>query len=137
MGLKPIILDTNGYTAFKLGKPEAIELIQHVSQIGINSIVLGELLGGFALGNQRERNEQELNRFLASPRVITLEITSQTAAFYARVFLDLRQKGRPIPTNDMWIAASALQYDYAIFTYDQHFTYIDGLLTVSSLADIQ
>ena len=89
---------------------------------------MGELLSGFAAGKHQTDNQQELARFLASPRVVVLEITAKTAEYYAKVYLHLRGKGRPVPTNDMWIAASALEYDYAVFTYDRHFAEIDDLV---------
>ncbi len=134
--MRNIALDTNGYAAFKQGDPDAIAVIQHAPLIGVSSIVLGELLSGFAAGQRQIANQQELIRFLASPRVTLLEITAKTAEYYAKVYLNLRGKGRPIPTNDMWIAASALQYDYAVLTYDHHFTEVDGLVIVSNLADL-
>ena len=54
---------------------------------------------------------------------------SKTADFYAVVWMQLRRKGKPIPSNDLWIAATALQHGLAVFTYDQHFQDIDGLRT--------
>jgi len=112
-------------------------LLQQVPQIGISSIVLGELLAGFTWGQQQARNEQELQHFLASPRVTILNITAETPAYYATIYSQLRRQGRPIPTNDMWIAASALEYDYAIFTYDRHFSYIEDVIVVSSLTELE
>jgi len=131
--MKNILIDTNAYTAFKRGKTEAIDIIQRVYIIGINSIVLGELLAGFAGGNRTEQNRKELQEFLASPRVIVLPIDQQTADYYAQVYLGLKQRGKPIPTNDIWISASALQHDLAVFTYDKHFKYVENLTTGDSL----
>jgi len=54
-----------------------------------------------------------------------------------RVYYGLRKKGNPIPTNDMWIAATALQYNLALFSYDKHFQAIDGLKTGSGIADFK
>jgi tRNA(fMet)-specific endonuclease VapC len=56
-----------------------------------------------------------------------------TAEFYAQVFADLKQKGRPIPTNDLWLAASAMQYGLALATYDDHFNSISGLLLANRI----
>ncbi len=130
-----ILLDTNAYAAFKRGEPKAIDIMQHAHVIGINSIVLGELYCGFAAGKRNAENQQELKRFLDSPRVTLLPITENTAEYYAKVYLDLRRKGKPIPTNDMWVAASALQHGLAVFTYDHHFTAVDDLSIGASLAD--
>ena len=56
-----------------------------------------------------------------------LPVEDTTADYYALVYRELRKKGRPIPTNDLWIAATALQHGLALFSYDAHFTEIDGL----------
>ena len=133
--MKNILIDTNAYAAFKRGNAEAVEIIQRAPTIGINSIVIGELLAGFISGKHAVRNRQELKRFLDSPRVILLPITDDTANYYANIYLNLRSKGKPIPTNDMWIAASTLQHSFSLFTYDDHFMHIDGLLTGASLMD--
>jgi tRNA(fMet)-specific endonuclease VapC len=62
-----------------------------------------------------------------------LSVDDGTAEFHAQIFADLKQKGRPIPTNDLWLAASAMQYGLALATYDDHFTSISGLLLVNKL----
>lgn len=64
MAVRDVLLDTNAYVAFKQGTPEAVEVFTHVPRIGINSIVLGELLSGFAIGTRAEANRQELQQFL-------------------------------------------------------------------------
>ncbi|RNC67435.1 MAG: type II toxin-antitoxin system VapC family toxin [Desulfuromonadales bacterium] len=55
-------------------------------------------------------------------------LDEETAGFYAQVFSELKLKGRPIPSNDLWMAASALQHGLALATYDEHFNHISGLL---------
>ena len=135
MAVRHLLLDTNAYAALKLGTPEAIEIIRYVPSIGISSVVLGELLGGFAVGTQEAANRQELERFFVSGRVQVLVVDAETAQYYAMVYRDLRRKGHPIPTNDMWIAATALQHDLALYSYDNHFQTIDGLITGNQLSD--
>lgn len=135
MAVREILLDTNAYTAFKRNVPEAIEIIRHAPIIGINSIVLGELLGGFAVGTREATNKQELKRLLNSNRVRLISIDDDTAEYYAIVYRNLRQKGQLIPTNDMWIAASALQHSLAVFTYDHHFQIVKGLIMGNRLSD--
>lgn len=126
--MNAILLDTNAYVAFKQGQPDAVEIVQRATRLGISSTVLGELLAGFAVGAREAKNRAELQQFLASDRVHILIVDDGTAAHYATVYRNLRNKGRPIPTNDMWIAASALQHGYALFSYDGHFQTVDGLL---------
>ncbi len=127
--MRAVALDTNAYTAFKAGRPEAIEIIRAADIIGISAVVLGELLGGFAAGDREARNRGELRKFLSSPRVQIHTIGESTAGYYARIYASLRDKGRPIPTNDLWIAACALQYGVGLFSYDAHFSEIDALIS--------
>jgi predicted nucleic acid-binding protein len=131
----PILLDTNAYTAFKRNIFEAVEIVKNTSFIGLNSIILGELYGGFALVSKEERNRSELSQFLEISKINCFAIDSDTAEYYARVYSGLRKKGNPIPTNYMWIAATALQYNLALFSYDKHFRAVDGLITGNSIAN--
>ncbi len=133
--MRPILLDTNAYTAFMLGAAEVVEVVAHAEKLFINSIVLGELLGGFAAGTREPKNRAELARFLDSPRVEILPVTGQTADSYALIYVGLRRKCQPIPTNDLWIAASALEYGAALLTRDAHFLQIDGLRCGQRLED--
>jgi len=135
VAIREILLDTNAYSAFKRNSPDAIEIIRHALVIGINSIVVGELLAGFAVGKREALNRQELSQFLGSKRVKRLTADEGTAENYAIIYRNLRQKGQPIPTNDMWIAATALQHGFAVFTYDGHFQYVDGLIAGNRLLD--
>lgn len=129
MALIAVALDTNAYTAFKLGREEARTILRRADTIALSAVVAGELLAGFAAGAQEKRNRAEFTRFLASPRVQVHAISEVTADYYARVYAALRAKGRPIPTNDLWIAASALEHGQRLYSYDAHFTDIDGLIS--------
>ncbi len=133
--MRPILLDTNAYTAFMLGEAEVIEVVAYAERLYLNSVVLGELLGGFAAGTREPKNRAELARFLDSPRVEVLPITAQTADSYALVYASLRRRGQPIPTNDLWIAASALEHGAGLLTRDAHFAQIDSLRCGQRLDD--
>jgi tRNA(fMet)-specific endonuclease VapC len=122
-----ILIDTNAYTAFKRNLPEAVQVIQNAPKLGLPIIVVGELLAGFAAGQREQKNKQELEQFLASPRVTVLSIDKKTTEFYASIYASLRAKGQPIPTNDLWIAALALQHSASLFSFDAHFQNIIGL----------
>lgn len=126
--MKRIIIDTNFYAAFKRNAAEAANLLKRVEYIGINTVILGELLAGFRCGNRERENRLELEQFLDTARVDTIALDDETAEFYAQVFSELRQKGRPIPSNDLWLAASALQHGLALATYDDHFRHISSIL---------
>ncbi len=126
--MKRILVDTNAYTAFKRNDPAALEVIRSSEHIGVNTVVLGELFSGFKGGSREKRNLKELALFLDSQRVETFVIDEETAEFYAMIFWDLKRKGKPVPSNDMWIAASSMRHGLALFTFDDHFKNIDGLL---------
>lgn len=134
--MRPILLDTNAYVAFKKGDKNLAEIVQHAEILAISPIVLGELLGGFACGNKETKNRQELHEFLNSSRIRILTIGSDTATFYSQIYHSLRMKGKPIPSNDMWIAAQVLEEGCVLCTYDQHFQYIDGIVNGNHLADL-
>jgi predicted nucleic acid-binding protein len=124
--VRDVLLDTNAYVAFKRGMPEAVDVLTHVPRIGINSIVLGELLSGFAVGTREEANRQELQQFLASERVHQLVIDAETAGQYAVVYRERRRRGRPMPTQDMGIAARALQHGFAVCSDAGHCHEVPG-----------
>lgn len=133
--MRAILLDTNAYTAFMLGAAEVVNVVAHAESLLLNTIVLGELLGGFAAGTREAKNRAELARFLDSPRVDVLPVTADTADSYALIYVGLRRKGQPIPTNDVWIAASALEHGAGLLTRDAHFAHIDGLRCGQRLED--
>jgi predicted nucleic acid-binding protein len=126
--MKRILIDTNAYSAFKKNDVNAVNALKIVEYIGMNVVVMGELLSGFIGGSKEVNNRKELDHFLDSPRVNLIQLDEETAEFYARIYWDLKRKGRPVPTNDLWVAASAMRHGLALLTYDEHFNYIDGLM---------
>lgn len=125
--MKHLIIDTNIYVAFKRNDPRAVSLLQEAESINISVTALGELLAGFKGGTKEAQNRQELNLFLDTPRVQVLLIDETTADFFALVFNNLKLLGKPIPVNDIWIAASAMQHGKTLATLDAHFSHIAGL----------
>ena len=137
MAVDSIIIDTNAYALFKKGETFSVEIVNKAEQIILNPIVLGELFSGFALGNKEHKNKIELNQFLESEKVALVEIDYSTSEYFAEIFKELRNKRKPIPTNDMWIAATAKEYDLAIFSNDKHFTNLDNLIVISDPKDLK
>jgi tRNA(fMet)-specific endonuclease VapC len=133
--MRAIALDTNAYVAFKRGEGAAVEVCRCADHLLLSATVLGELLAGFACGAQEPRNREELSLFLASPRVEFCPSGIETADAYAQIFRDLRRKGRPIPSNDIWIAASCLEQGALLFSFDHHFEQVDGLRLIHSWAE--
>lgn len=133
--MRTISIDTHAYAAFKRGDAQIVEVLQHAPSIIMCTTVLGELLGGFAAGNREHSNRSELTQFLGTPRVKIAPSTTATADLYALVYAALRRKGQPIPSNDLWIAASCLEHGAALLTFDAHFQNIDGLRAGHRLSD--
>lgn len=116
-----VLLDTSAYSVFMRGQAAIKQALQQADEIYFSPIVLGELLAGFRRGRNREKNERELQAFLSSPRVRGVGLDDETAERYAVILEGLWKAGTPIPTNDIWIAASAMQYGLSILTTDAHY----------------
>lgn len=122
-----VALDTNAYSDFLRGDSSRVEIVRRADRIFLPLVVLAELRAGFAAGNREAENLETLRRFRASPRVSVLQPDEATTEHYARVFLQLRQQGSAIPTNDLWIAALAMQHGVALCSSDAHFRHVAGL----------
>jgi len=133
--VRRIAIDTNIYAAFKSNSGGIVELFRNCDYIGVDITVIAELFSGFALGGREKKNRAELEAFLNSPRVDMLGHTIETAEYYAVVVKQLKAQGRPILTNDIWIAASAMQHGLQLVSFDRHFEAIRGLLVLSK-ADV-
>ena len=125
-----ILLDSSAYSHLKRGEQRIAEIVRGSEEILLSTIVIGELLYGFRKGSRLERNLHELRGFLSSPYVTVMTVSFTTADRYARIAASLRAKGRPIPANDIWIAAHALEAGAELVSYDRHFEQIDGLALV-------
>ncbi len=125
-----LAVDSNRYTDFCAGDEKAVQIIRSAEEIHMPLIVLAELRAGFANGNRRAANESLLTRFLNAARTRVVVPDEQTTHFYADLYLSLRKQGRPIPTNDLWIAALVLQHDLVLFDRDAHFDQVPRLARV-------
>ncbi|MGH7195217.1 MAG: PIN domain-containing protein [Candidatus Saccharimonadales bacterium] len=126
-----IVVDSSAISAY--GRASDSRLAAWFSpkhQLLIPLIVVAELRAGFAAGNKRQANEGLLRRFLDAPNVDTLTINDKTTSIYAEIYLKLRKAGRPIGTNDMWIAAIAMEHNKKLLTLDRDFVHIPGLQVV-------
>jgi predicted nucleic acid-binding protein len=124
-----LILDTSVYSAFLKGSSEIRSSIQQADEIFLNPIILGELLAGFMIGKSEKRNRAILQEFLSSPRVKVVEIDEEISERYAAIISLLYKEGTPIPTNDVWIAASAMQHGLKVLTTDNHYLKIPHIIT--------
>ena len=126
--MSDFFFDTSAYSALLRGDERVRDALRSARTIRVNPVVLGELLAGFLRGRHRRKNEAELGRFLASPRVALVPIDGGTAERYALLVNSLRRRGKPIPSNDLWIAASAAQHGLRLLTLDAHFLAVDQVL---------
>ena len=123
-----ICIDTNIYSALKSGDPDIIELLENADEVYIPAIVLGELYAGFQMGHKLKYNIKDLKDFIEQPGVYIIDIDDPIAERYGILIKTLKKNGTPIPTNDVWIAATALEKGARIATYDAHFQAIPGLM---------
>jgi tRNA(fMet)-specific endonuclease VapC len=124
-----LILDTNALSAFADGEAGVGEVLRRQARVAIPVIVLGEFRYGIAQSRHRSAYEAWLQSQL--PHVDVLEVTEATAAVYAALRVALKRSGQPIPANDAWIGALALQHRLPVLSRDQHFDSVPGLARAS------
>ncbi len=123
-----LLIDTNRYVDLCRGVPETVELLEQADLIAVPFVVLGELRAGFAIGRRTADNDRTLRRFLLKDGVRVLFADDQTTHHYASVFRQLRKQGTPIPTNDVWLAALALQHNLVLHSRDAHFDHLPQIV---------
>ena len=126
-----LCLDTSAYSRLMRGVTTLQARLEEIDAILIPVTVLGELYAGFESGSHRQRNLAELSEFRRQPGVELLPVTENVAERYGRIVKILREQGTPIPTNDIWIAATALEAGGRMVAYDAHFGHVPGLLVES------
>ena len=122
-----ISLDTNAYVALKRGHEEVADRVRRAEQVLVSAVVAGELMFGFRHGSRFQQNLRDLEAFLENPLVALIPVTFTTADRFGRIAADLRARGTPIPTNDIWIAAHALESGSELLSLDRHFDAVQGL----------
>lgn len=123
-----VALDANRLTDLFQGDAELADRLGGCDEVFIPLIVLAEIKAGFYGGSQQHRNENLLQRMLAKRTVGILVPARETAEHYARLFVQLKRAGTPVPDNDLWIAALVLEHDLLLITRDRHFERIPQLL---------
>jgi tRNA(fMet)-specific endonuclease VapC len=123
-----ILLDTSAYSDMARGNREVLDAVQTAENIGVNPVVIGELLSGFAHGANASQNVKQLELFLDSPRCVVLPIVKESAHRYSHIHATLRKAGTSIPANDLWIAATAMEHGLTVVTLDKHFARIPQIL---------
>ncbi len=134
-----VLLDANAYSQLMRGHEQVAELVRRAEEVLLSAVVVGELMYGFRRGSHFERNVADLRSFLNSPYVSFVAVGQVTADRYSRIAASLRTKGRPIPTNDVWIAAHVMETGADLVSADGHFEHVDGIawVQVTSGSDLR
>jgi tRNA(fMet)-specific endonuclease VapC len=127
LSVSEVLFDTNAYSELIRGRVEAVEVMRVTPIIVMPLIVIAELEAGFRHGNRFTKNQIDLENFLNLSRVQLLASDRETATIYGKIHSVLLSKGQTIPTNDVWIAALAIQFEMPLFTFDTHFSRVENL----------
>ena len=122
-----LVLDTSAYSHLRAGHVQVLDLVADAAVVVIPVTVLGELEAGFELGRRTQENRRVLAEFLDEPFASVLDVTATTVRYYARIIASLRRAGTPIPVNDVWIAAAAMECNGHLLTFDRDFRRIMDL----------
>jgi len=120
-----LILDTNALSAAADCEPAALEVVAKAERLAVPVIVLGEYRLGIAQSRRRMEYENWLREWMEAVTVLDLE--EETARHYAAIGLELKRSGKPIPANDLWIAALCRQHSLPLISRDRHFDAVRGL----------
>lgn len=120
-----IALDSSAVILYFRGHPAARELLGAAQEIYLPLTAVGELYLGVERAEQKMKRRRELDELLALTNVLHPNL--QTAQFYAQMKARLLTAGKPIPDNDIWIAALAQQAGLPLAARDEHFDFIEGL----------
>ena len=130
-----VLLDSNAYSQLMRGREQVSRIVRGAEEVLLSAVVLGELMYGFRHGSRYERNARAMRTFLDNPYVSLVPVGETTADRYSRIAASLRAKGRPIPTNDVWIAAHAMETGADLVSADRHYEHVDGIAWVRLRAE--
>lgn len=121
------LLDTNIVIALLEGEPAVLSNLDYAEQVFVPAITIGELFFGAAKSNRPDENTARIERFASGRAIVVSDL--DVARQYGIIKQRLKQKGRPIPDNDIWIAAAAKRHGMLLVTRDTHFAQVEGLET--------
>jgi len=125
--MKKILLDTNAYSALFKGDDNVLNAVGRADLVYLSVVVLGELYAGFSGGARESENKKRLDAFLSRPTVRVLQVSKETAEIFGSIKHQLKSAGTPIPLNDLWIAAQAIENGASLISFDRHFTQVAGI----------
>jgi tRNA(fMet)-specific endonuclease VapC len=130
MEVKRLMIDTNIYIEYLRGNTAIRDILDFTEILAFSVVSVGEILTGFYHKKENNKYFDELDKFFYSPRLLIYDIDAETSEFYAKLVNELKLAGNPIPTNDVWIAAQALQHGIKLLTMDNHFKKVPGLFLI-------
>jgi tRNA(fMet)-specific endonuclease VapC len=104
-----------------------LDAVSQADSVLLPATVIGELEAGLRVGHRYMENRHSLDEFLREPFVSIVPVDREVAGRYGEVFAALKAKGRPIPVNDMWIAAATLVTGARLVTFDEDFSNVEQL----------
>jgi predicted nucleic acid-binding protein len=125
--LPKLVLDTSAYSHFRRGHAGVLDALARADRVLIPVTVIGELEAAFELGQRARENRRVLDDFIGEPFVEVVPATESVARHYGRLFATLKRHGTPLPVNDIWIAAAAVDCGGTLLTFDADFERIGSL----------
>lgn len=125
--MKRILIDTNAFSHYSRGNLRVEKVIVQAEKALVSVVSLGELYLGFKEGNRESENLGLLGNFINEFDVVIVGVSTETAVYYADIKYSLRREGTPIPENDIWIAAQAMETNSTLVTLDKHFLKVSSL----------
>lgn len=126
-GVDRLVFDTSAYSHFRAGHPDVLDWLAKAPVVVVPTIVIGELEAAFDAGLRTRENRARLAEFLEEPFVTVAPVSAAVARHYGRIVGELRRAGTPIPTNDVWIAATTADCGGTVLTFDRHFERVASL----------
>jgi tRNA(fMet)-specific endonuclease VapC len=122
-----LLLDTNRLSDALAQVDDVLDRLETAEAIYVPMIALGEIRAGFLAGRLAAKNEARLQWFLSQDGISTVAVDAPVSHRYAEVHRTLRAGGTPVPTNDLWIAAIAIEHGLVLYTRDAHFASVPGV----------
>jgi tRNA(fMet)-specific endonuclease VapC len=127
MAVKKILIDTNAYVSYLAGDENVLDFLASADVVYVSVFVVGELYAGFRGGTRYRENKSLFESFLLKTTVEFLNATETTADIFGQLKDSLKRAGTPLPMNDIWISAHAIETGSVLITYDTHFIKLPGL----------